>query len=289
MVDEVLGGLNLKPGDVVLDGTIGLGGHAVEILKRITPGGFLIGIDSDNESIRLALDALKKFEGSFKLVNENFRNIDRVLKIEKIRNLNAALLDVGISSYQIETQSRGFSIKHDARLDMRMDIRASITAYDIVNKYTEKDISAIIEKFGEERLHSRIARYIVHARGEKPIRTTHELAAIVRKAVSFGARGAGKIDPATKTFQALRIAVNNELEALEEGIKNAVSWLGSAGRICVISFHSLEDRIVKNLFKGYSQLGILEIVTGKPLVPSSEEIVRNPRSRSARLRIAERI
>lgn len=288
MLKEVMDYLDLQKGDIVLDATIGGGGHSKEIIKKILPGGRLIGIDSDDSAIKIAEENLKEYTGSFKLINENFRNLDRALITEEIKTLDGILLDIGISSYQMDDGGRGFGIRQEGRLDMRMDRRLSVSAYDIVNRYKEKDLSEILEKFGEERFHKRIARYIAEARVQKPIETTKELAEAVKSAV--GARyGSRKIDPATRTFQAIRIAVNDELGALEEGLKKAVSWLACGARICVISFHSLEDRIVKNLFKGYADLGIIKIITKKPLRPMYEEVRVNPRARSARLRVAERI
>jgi 16S rRNA (cytosine1402-N4)-methyltransferase len=288
MLKEVLEHLNLKEGFTVADGTVGSGGHAAEILKRITPGGRLVGIDADAAAIERSRKGLSGFEDSVRLIKDNFRNIDAVLFREKIKSVDAVLLDLGVSSDQIEDGGRGFSIKHNARLDMRMDPDSPASAYEIVNRYKERELDDIIGRYGEERFHSRIARTIIEERSERPIETTYELAAVIYKAVGSRYRKS-RIDPATRTFQALRIAVNDELGALEEGLKKAVSWLKSGGRICVISFHSLEDRIVKNLFKGYAGLGILKIITKKPLVPSRQEISRNPRSRSAKLRVAERI
>lgn len=287
MLQEAISYLNLKKGDIVVDATIGGGGHAKEILKQITPGGYLLGIDADQDRIQMTEDNLKEFKGSFKLINDNFRNLDQILSKEGIRNINGVLFDIGVSSYQMEDAARGFSIKYNSRLDMRMDQRKKITAYDIINKYNEKALSDIIQKFGEERFHNRVARYIVEERSRRPIETTYELAAIIHKAVGFRYQKT-RIDPATRTFQAIRIAVNDELGSLDEGIKKAVFWLRTEGRICVISFHSLEDRIVKNLFKGYSKLGVLKILTKKPIKPTDEEISGNPRSRSAKLRAAER-
>ncbi len=288
MVQEVISSLNLKHGAVVVDATVGGGGHSLEILKMITPGGRLIGIDADYEALKIAKDRLKDFNGSFILINDNFRNIDRILSKENIKGVDAILLDLGISSYQMEGAARGFSIKHDSRLDMRMDQKAKITAYDIINRYSEKDLSEIIEKYGEERFHYRIARRISQARQKKPIETTQELAGIIRRTVGYR-YGNSRIDPATRTFQAIRIEVNDELGSLEEGLKSAVFWLKTGGRIAVISFHSLEDRIAKNLFKGYSKLGILRIITKKPLTPSRDEIFNNPRARSAKMRAVDRI
>ena len=288
MLDKSISLLNLSKGAVVVDATVGGGGHSEEMLKNILPGGKLIGIDADRNALAIAGEKLKNFSGSFTLVNDNFRNIDRILKIQNIKNVDAVLLDAGISSYQLDDASRGFSLRSDGALDMRMDQSSDITAYDVVNKYKEDKISEIIEKFGEERFHNRIARQIKDARQRKPIETTGELAAIVKRAVGYKYRNL-KIDPATRTFQAIRIFVNDELGALEEALKSAIFWLKTGGRIAVISFHSLEDRIVKNTFKGYSKLGVLKIITKKPLIPERGEVINNPRSRSAKLRVAERI
>ncbi|MDD5428652.1 MAG: 16S rRNA (cytosine(1402)-N(4))-methyltransferase RsmH [Candidatus Omnitrophica bacterium] len=288
MLDEAISSLNLKPGYVVLDGTVGGGGHSKEILKRILPGGRLIGLDADQSAIKAAGENLKEFGGNFKLINENFRNLDRALSKENVKSLNAVLLDIGVSSFQLDDKDRGFSLKEEAPLDMRMDRRLETSAYDIINRYKESDLSDIIYKYGEERFSRRIAKRIVEERSKKPIETTAELAAIVRRAAGSGQKHY-RIDPATRTFQAIRIVVNDELGALEEGLKRAVSWLDIGARVAVITFHSLEDRIVKNLFKGYAGLGVLKIITKKPLGPSQEEIAANPRSRSGRLRVAERI
>jgi len=288
MLDEVIGSLNLKPGYVVLDATIGGGGHSKEILKRITPGGRLIGLDADESAVKIASETLKEFAGSFKLINENFRSLDRALSKESVKSLNAVLFDVGVSSFQLDDKDRGFGIKSPALLDMRMDKRLKLSAFDIINRYKESDLSDIIYRYGEERFSRRIARRIAQERSRKPIETTAELAAIVRRAIGAGKKHF-RIDPATRTFQAIRIVVNDELSALEEGLKKAVSWLDMGARIAVITFHSLEDRIVKNLFKGYAGLGVLKIITKKPAAASPEEVERNPRSRSARLRVAERI
>ena len=288
MLEEALSFLNLKRGDVVLDATVGAGGHAKEILKKITPTGKLVGVDADQSVLEIAEGNLKEFEGSFRLINDNFKNLDRIISEEDIKKVDAILFDLGVSSYQFDTPERGFSIRYNSRLDMRMDPNLKLTAYDIVNRYSEKDLSSIIEQFGEERFHNRIARFIAKERKARPIETTYELSAVIHKAVGSRYRK-GRIDPATRTFQALRIAVNDELTALDEALKRAVFWLRPGGRICVISFHSLEDRVVKNLFKGYSKLGVLKILTKKPARPSAEERASNPRSRSAKLRAAERL
>ena len=286
MLEEAISSLELKPGYTVLDGTIGGGGHAIEILKRIQPGGKLIGLDADASAVTIARNALKDFGASCAVVNENFRNLDKVLQQEGIQRLDACLLDIGVSSFQIDDASRGFSFQHDARLDMRMDPRLSISAWDIVNRYAQDDLADIVYNYGEERNARRVARYIVQARSESPIDTTAQLRSIVHRAVK------GKwtrIDPATRTFQAIRIAVNDELGSLEEGLKKGIDHLAIGARIAVISFHSLEDRIAKNTFKAYAASGVLKIITKKPLIASDEETGNNPRSRSAKLRVGERI
>jgi 16S rRNA (cytosine1402-N4)-methyltransferase len=287
MLDEIISSLQLKPGDRALDATIGGGGHAIEILKRISPGGLLIGLDADASAVNISRERLKEFGPSLRIVQENFRDLDIVLSNEGITGVDAVLMDVGISSDHLADASRGFSIQKDGPLDMRMDTRLTISAYDIVNRYKEQDLSDVIKNFGEERFHYRIARRIAEERAKKPIETTGELKEVIYRAVG-GRRGYMRIDPATRTFQAIRIAVNDELGALEEGVKKAVSALKPGARICVIAFHSLEDRIVKNLFKSYSAQGVLRIVTKKPMRPSDEEAASNPRARSARLRVAER-
>ncbi|MBN2452821.1 MAG: 16S rRNA (cytosine(1402)-N(4))-methyltransferase RsmH [Candidatus Omnitrophica bacterium] len=286
MLDKIVSSLNLKPGHTVLDATIGGGGHAIEILDRIKPGGKLIGLDADASAVSRARGALGDSAALCILVNENFRNLDSVFEREGIKKIDACLFDVGISSFQMDDADRGFSFQRDARLDMRMDPGLRISAWDIVNKYREEDLSDIIYNYGEERFARRVARYIVNSRAEKPIDTTGELRSIVHRAVR-GRRG--RIDPATRTFQALRIAVNDELGALDEGLKKAIDRLSEGGRIAVISFHSLEDRIVKNIFKSCAASGILKIITRKPITASEEEKAVNPRSRSAKLRIAERV
>jgi 16S rRNA (cytosine1402-N4)-methyltransferase len=287
MLDEVISSLQLKPGYRALDATIGGGGHASEILKRILPGGLLIGLDADASAVTIATERLKEFGPSLRVVRENFRNLDAVLLSEAVPGVDAVLMAVGISSYHLADASRGFSIRSDGPLDMRMDTRLELSAYDIVNRYREQDLSDVIKDFGEERFHYRIARRIAEERANKPIETTCELKEVIYRAVG-GRRGYMRIDPATRTFQAIRIAVNDELGALEEGIRKAVAALNPGGRLCVISFHSLEDRIAKNLFKQFAARDILKIVTKKPMRPSDQEAASNPRARSARLRVAER-
>jgi len=286
--NEALKFLDLEAGDLVLDATVGGGGHSKEILKAIGPSGKLIGFDADPEAIERSREALKEFEGSFILFNENFRSLGRVLDEGSIGPLDAALFDFGISSFQMDDASRGFSIKQDGPLDMRMDSRLETKAYDIVNRLREEELSGIIKDFGEERFHNRIARAIAQERSRKKIETTGELAALIHKAVRSRYER-GRIDPATRTFQAIRIAVNDELSAIKEGLEQAILRLRPGARISAISFHSLEDRIVKNMFREYSAQDKLKIMTKKPVRPGEEETMNNPRSRSGRLRAAERV
>ncbi|MCM8761145.1 MAG: 16S rRNA (cytosine(1402)-N(4))-methyltransferase RsmH [Candidatus Omnitrophica bacterium] len=287
MLDEVISSLNLKPGDKVLDATIGGGGHSIQILKRIQPGGKLIGLDADASAVKIARQKLEKFGPSCVVVHSNFRDLDKVLSQQNIETLDAALFDIGVSSFQLEDAARGFSFQQDGRLDMRLNPELLTTAYDIVNRLKEEDLSSIIREYGEERHHKRIARAITRARAGKPIETTLELRRIIHGAIG-SRRGRMRIDPATRTFQAIRIAVNDELAALEEGLHKTIARLSPGARICVISFHSLEDRIVKNIFREYGRLGALTVITKKPVRPSQQEMAANPRSRSARLRVAQK-
>ena len=286
MLDEVLDFLDLKPGDTVLDATLGGGGHSKEILKKITPLGLLLGCDADPAAIDRSRENLKDFAGSFKLVNKNFRHLQDVLDQEGLDKIDAALFDIGISSYQMDEALRGFSIKNPGPLDMRMDPGQKVSAKDLVNRLCEEELSGIIKDFGEEHFYRRISRAIVERRREKKIETTDDLASVICRAVG-GRRG--KLDPATRTFQAIRIAVNDELRALQQGLEQIIPRLKTGGRIAVISFHSLEDRIVKNKFKEWAAGSLVKILTKKPVRPSDAEVADNPRSRSGRLRVAERI
>jgi 16S rRNA (cytosine1402-N4)-methyltransferase len=286
MLNEVIQFLNLKPGDVVVDATIGLGGHGERILEEILPGGKLVGIDRDSDSLALTEKRLSRFKGHFYLFHENFINLDKVLDSLNIKKVDAILFDLGISSYQLDSK-RGFSFKEDAFLDMRMDRDETLTAYDIVNYYSLEDLSSIIKNYGEERYHRRIAEEIVKARKLQSIETTRELKEIVLKAVPY-AYLKQRIHPATRTFQALRIAVNKELENLEKALDKAVELLLPGGRVVVVSFHSLEDRIVKRKFKHFKKENRVEIITPKPVRPTDFEIQINPRARSAKLRCIQK-
>jgi 16S rRNA (cytosine1402-N4)-methyltransferase len=288
MREQVVAMLEPKPGQTVLDATAGSAGHAVAIAKMIFPGGKLIALDADQEAVKRSKDALRDFGGMVVVANENFRDLGNVLAGMNIEHIDAALFDLGVSSCQLDDGSRGFSMRQDSALDMRMDRRLAVTAADLVNRLKEDELSSIIERYGEERFHRKIARRIVEARMGRRIETTAELAAIVRRAVGAGGRRY-KIDPATRTFQAIRIAVNDEMVSLEKGLKDAVSMLRPGGRIAVIAFHSIEDRIVKTMFKSYAGLGVIKLITKKPVRPEQDELIDNPRARSARLRVAERI
>ncbi len=287
MLKEVIDYLDLKPGDTIVDATIGLGGHSRCILKNITPGGRLIGIDRDQESLEMVRQTLKDFEGAYELAHSNFVDIDRVLENLKVKKVNGILFDLGLSSFQLDNPERGFSFQSEGPLDMRLDRNSYICAYDLLNNLNEEEISALLWNFGQERWHNRIARFLVQERQKHPIATTRELSDIVIRAVPYKYRHY-RIHPATRTFQAVRIAVNRELETLEIALKKAVEFLGRSGRICVISFHSLEDRIAKLGFRQLAANGILNIITAKPLTPQAAEVRDNPSSRSAKLRVAER-
>ena len=288
MLKEVLSLLNLRTGMTVVDGTVGLGGHAQGLLEKILPNGKLIGIDKDVDVLKIARKNLKAFAKNCLLVHEDFRHLDQVLKKFDISRVDVILLDLGISSYQLDDPERGFSIKSDGPLDMRMDRKGFISAYDLLNNLTEEEISSILWKFGQERFSRRIARHIVAARVRANISSTKELAKIVEDAVPYKMRF-HRIHPATRTFQALRIAVNRELDALDEGLAKAVRFLKKGGRLCVISFHSLEDKIVKENFRALDKTGNYRLVFKKILQPSREEILENPRSRSAKMRMIERV
>lgn len=285
---------------IYADLTLGGGGHSGEILKR---GGNLVGIDQDEDAIRAAREYLSSIGGSFTLVKSNFKDIKKVVSDLGIDALDGVIADLGVSSYQLDEASRGFSYMNDAPLDMRMDQSGTLTAEYVVNNYGEDALADIIFRYGEERWAKRIAQFIVSERQHKRISTTGELVSIIKAAVPKGARQDGP-HPAKRTFQAIRIEVNGELEILEDTVKDAVSVLKSGGRIGIITFHSLEDRLIKNTFKflaagctcppefpvcrcgGKPQI---KIITKKPILPSEDEILQNPRSRSAKLRVAEKL
>ena len=288
MVKEIMKFLQLKKGMKVVDATIGTGGHAQEILKRITPDGFLVGIDRDGESLRAAQERLRDYGAYAQFVCDNFFNTDRVLSSLSMKSVDGILLDLGISSYQLNDPDRGFSFVNEGPLDMRMDRSISSDARILVNTLPEKELADILWKFAQERYSRRIASMIVREREAKEIKTTTQLAAVVLRAVRRP-RSKQRIHPATRTFQALRIAVNHELDSLEKFLVTVGSLLNAQGRICIISFHSLEDRIVKNAFRSLAHTKAFRCVEKKPVTASEEEISCNPRARSAKLRILEKV
>jgi 16S rRNA (cytosine1402-N4)-methyltransferase len=290
MLPEVLDSLKLKDGQVIVDATLGTGAHALEILKRITPAGRLIGIDRDENSLNLCRQRLVDFKESTEFVHANFAELDQVLINLGLKNIDGIIFDLGISSYQLKDAQRGFSFQEEGPLDMRMDKSSYISAYDLVNNLNENEISQMLWNFGQERWHNRIAHLLVQERRNEPIATTKQLANLVMRAIPHRYRRSYyRIHPATRTFQAVRIAVNRELEILESAIKKAVEALNPGARISVISFHSLEDRVIKHTFRALGADGIIDIITPKPLTPGSAELEANPSSRSSKFRVAERI
>jgi len=272
--------LDLRPGDIVVDATFGFGGHSREILERIGPKGRIVAIEQDLEALEKG-----KFESDqVVFINENFEKLREILEKLKIKSVDKILFDLGISSFHFDKSGRGFTFAKDEPLDMRMSQDRGIMARDLVNGLSEKELADLIYQFGGEYDSRRIAKAIVEARRRERIISTGQLSDIIRRAK----RGYSKINPATKVFQALRIAVNDEIGVLERILPVAIKRLARGGRIAVISFHSGEDRIVKQVFKRYKSGGEIEIITRKPIIPSSEEIASNPRSRSAKMRVAER-
>lgn len=300
---ECIEGLNIRNGFTYVDCTAGGGGHSLEIAKRMGPDSRLICFDQDTDAIKAATERLKDFSDRVTFINENFSSLGETLDELKITNLGGVLADLGCSSYQFDTPERGFSYMNDAPLDMRMNKDAVFSAYNLVNEYSEFDLRRIINDYGEERFAGRIANAICKRRSEKKIETTAELASIIKGAIPAAARSDGP-HPAKRTFQAIRIEVNAELDVITPMIDAAARHLADTGRIAIISFHSLEDRIVKQSFKSLAsgctcprdfpvcvcgKKPLLKDITKKPILPGDEELQENPRSRSAKLRIAEKI
>lgn len=298
LLDEALAALRVQPGGRYIDCTLGAGGHTAAILQHSQPGGQLLGIDADPEAVAFAKDRFQAYGDSVLFVNDNFSNLESICYRRDFLPVHGILLDLGLASFQIDSAARGFSFQSEGPLDMRVNPEQSLAAVDIVNTYSEKDLGDLLRRLGEEPFSHRIARAIVRAR---PIETTAQLARVVEEATG-GRRG--KIHPATRTFQALRIAVNREIENLEMVLEQAVKLLGFEGRLVVISYHSLEDRMVKQFMRREAKGCIcppgtptcvcghaasLTLLNRNVIVPSEEEIRQNPRSRSARLRIAERV
>ncbi len=301
LLNETIDGLNIKEDGIYIDGTLGGAGHSIHIAKKLDSGK-LIGIDQDTNALKKAKEVLKDYEDKVIFVHDNYVNIPRILDDLNIDKVDGVLLDIGVSSHQLDEEERGFSYHNDAPLDMRMDRTKDFSAWNIVNEYSMEGLNNIIFNYGEERWAKRIAEFIVDERKEKTIDTTLELVEVIKKAIPKAARE--KEHPAKKTFQAIRIEVNGELDVLTESISKIVSRLNKNGRLAIITFHSLEDRIVKETFKELNRACVcppeipicvcdkvreIKIITRKPIIPSKEEIEINRRSRSSKLRIAEKI
>ncbi len=303
MLTETIDELNIKPDGIYIDGTLGGAGHSFEIAKRLSDKGHLYGIDQDEAAIEAAGERLKDFKNVTTIIRANYKDAVRLLKEQGITGADGILLDLGVSSYQLDTVERGFTYKYDTPLDMRMDTRQRLTAKDIVNTYSLKDLARIIRDYGEDDFAQNIAKHIVSEREKKEIETTFELNEIIKAAIPMKIRKTGG-HPSKQTFQALRIECNHELDVLRDSLDEMIDFLNPGGRIAIITFHSLEDRIVKTCFKknedpctcpknfpvcvcGNVSKG--KVITRKPILPSEEELNENSRSKSAKLRVFERI
>ena len=302
LLDETVDSLNVKSGGIYVDGTLGGGGHSYQILKRMNGKGRLIGIDQDEDAVCAATERLREYGDMVTIVRDNYCNIKNVLDNLGITGVDGIVLDLGVSSYQLDTSERGFSYMEDGPLDMRMDNRKNITAEDIVNEYSEMELFHIIRDYGEDKFAKNIAKHIVMERQKERITTTGQLADIVKAAIPMKVRAAKGGHPAKKTIQAIRIELNRELDVLKQSIDTMIDLLNDDGRLCIITFHSLEDRIVKNSFRknenpctcppdfpvcvcGKKSKG--KIITRKPVVPSAEELEENRRAKSSKLRVFE--
>lgn len=302
LLEETIEGLNVKPDGIYVDGTLGGAGHAVEVCSRLSAKGRFIGIDQDQDAIIAASERLAAYEDRATIIRSNYCYMVNELRNLGIHQVDGILLDLGVSSYQLDNEERGFTYRVDAPLDMRMDQRQTRTAADIINGYEEKELYRIIRDYGEDKFAKNIAKHIVAARQEKPIQTTGELTEIIRRAIPMKIQAAGG-HPAKRTFQAVRIELNRELDVLRESLDGMIGMLGDGGRICIITFHSLEDRIVKTIFRknenpctcppdfpvcvcGRKSMG--KVITRKPILPGAAELEDNSRSKSAKLRIFER-
>lgn len=302
LLTETIENLNIRPDGIYLDGTLGGGGHAFEVAGRLTEGGRLIGIDQDEDAIAAAGERLSPYRERVTLVRDNYVNAPQVLNGLGISKVDGILLDLGVSSYQLDNEERGFSYRYDTALDMRMDRRQALSAKDIINGYSETELYRVIRDYGEEQFAKNIAKHIVAARKDKPVETTGELNEIIKAAIPAKMRAAGG-HPSKRTFQAIRIECNRELDVLKNALDELIGLLSPEGRFCVITFHSLEDRIVKTAFRrnenpctcppefpmcvcGKVSQG--RVVTRKPILPSEEEIAENKRAGSAKLRVFEK-
>lgn len=301
LLEETIEGLNIRPDGIYIDGTLGGGGHTFEICKRLTSGR-VIGIDQDEAAIQAAGERLKAFEDKVTIVRSNYSDLKSIFEQQHIQKADGIILDLGVSSYQLDNAERGFSYQSDSLLDMRMDRRQTLTAREIVNGYSEMELYRIIRDYGEDQFAKNIAKHIVQARKEKSIETTGQLNEVIKAAIPAKIRAVGG-HPSKRTFQAIRIECNRELEVLKDSLEDMIELLSPQGRLCIITFHSLEDRIVKTMFRrnenpcicpphfpacvcGLQARG--RVITRKPILPSEEEIQENSRSKSAKLRIFER-
>jgi 16S rRNA (cytosine1402-N4)-methyltransferase len=302
LFSETIKSLNINPGGIYADGTLGGGGHASGICEKLSQKGILIGIDRDGDAVRAAGAQLANYPCTKIFVRDNYVNIKSIIKEQGIGSINGAILDLGVSSFQLDNFERGFSYMHEAPLDMRMNREDPLTAETVVNEYGEKELTEIIRKYGEERWASRISEFIVKERKKHRIRTTTELVDVIKAAIPASARREGP-HPAKRTFQALRIEVNDELSQLSKAVDEFIDVLGEGGRLCIITFHSLEDRIVKEAFNKRANPCIcpkefpvcscgrkadVKKISGKPILPTPQEIEMNPRARSAKLRVIEK-
>ena len=303
LLEETIEGLQIKPDGVYVDGTLGGGGHSYEVAKRLGEKGRLIGIDQDEAAIKAASERLSEFKDKVTIVRSNYEDMAKIIKGMGIDGVDGIVLDLGVSSYQLDTIERGFSYKYDTSLDMRMDMRQSLTAENIVNEYPEMELYRMIRDYGEDQFAKNIAKHIARARAEKKIETTFELNEIIKAAIPAKMRVTGG-HPSKKTFQAIRIECNRELDVLRDSLDSMINLLNPGGRLCIITFHSLEDRIVKSAFRksenpcicpdnfpvcmcGMKSKG--KAVTRKPILPKEEELQENKRSKSAKLRVFEKI
>lgn len=302
LLEETIEGLNIKPEGIYVDGTLGGGGHALEVVKRLGDKGRFFGIDQDEAAIEAASERLSGYREKITLIHDNYENAVLRLREKGISGVDGIVLDLGVSSYQLDTIERGFSYKYDTALDMRMDRRQPLSAKEIVNDYSQKELARIIRDYGEDKFANNIAKHIVAEREKEEIKTTFQLNEIIKGAIPARMRETGG-HPSKRTFQAIRIECNRELEVLKNSLEEMITFLNPGGRICIITFHSLEDRIVKSAFKkqenpcicppefpvcmcGRQPLG--KVITRKPVTPTDEEQERNSRSKSAKLRIFER-
>jgi len=302
LLTETIEGLQIKPDGVYVDGTLGGGGHSYEIAGRLNAKGKLIGIDQDDAAIKAAGERLKEYGEKVTIIRSNYRNTKGVLTGLGIEQIDGMMLDLGVSSYQLDNQERGFSYRYDTPLDMRMDMRQNLSAKEIVNTYSEMELFRVIRDYGEDKFAKNIAKHIVKARENKPIETTGELNEIIKAAIPAKMRAEGG-HPSKRTFQAIRIECNRELEVLKESLEELIDLLAPGGRLCIITFHSLEDRIVKTAFRRAAnpctcppqfpvcvcgKVSKGKVITGKPILPGEEELAENSRSKSAKLRIFEK-